>query len=92
MSTLCLRTSIKNILHVPSDESDVINGFELLAHGLRRFCELSALLSSDNLNFCQASVLQNAMKLSQEDNVMVGSIYFSILCRQFVHFFILMQR
>lgn len=92
MSTLCLRTSIKNISQLTSGRKDVINGFELLAHGLTRFWEQTALFSSDTLNFCQASVLQYAVKLSQEDNVIVVNIYFSVLGREFVHFLILMQR
>lgn len=75
-----------------SGRSDVINGFELLAHGLRRFCELAALFSSDTLNFCQASVLHCAMKLVQVDSVIVVNICFSVLGREFVHISILMQR
>lgn len=90
--TLCLRSSIKNITQVPSGKRVVINGFERLAHGLRRCCELTALFSSDTQNFCQASVLQYAMKPSQKDNARVGIIHFSVLGREFVHFLILMKR
>lgn len=92
MSTLCLRTSIKNISQLPSGRSDVVNGFELLAHGLRRFCELPALFSSDILNFCQVSEQQYAMKLSQDDNVIVVNIYFSVWIESLFIFLILMQR
>lgn len=81
---------LKNIPQLPSGKSDVINGFELLAHGLRRLCELSALFGSDTLNFCQASVLQYAMKPSQQDDVIVSNMYFSVLDREFI-FRILMQ-
>lgn len=87
VSNLCLRTSIKNISQLPSGRSDVINSFELLAHKWRRFCEQTALFISDTLNFCQASVLLHAVKLSQEDNVIFVNIYFSVLGREFVHFF-----
>lgn len=48
VSTLCLRTSITNTPQLPSGSSDVINGFELSAPGLRRFYELTVLLTSDS--------------------------------------------
>lgn len=77
--TLCLQTSLKSTTVLPYGRRDVVNVIELPAPGLKRgSMNQHNCLTATALNLCQASMLEHTMKLSKEDSLIVGIIYFSL--------------